>query len=394
MPVLLGLLLFSMLLTPGDSLECETCIATSSNCSGKMMTCSANEDTCAVSLTESKADQISVQSIAKGCSSTKACGQGPYSINLGKMFTSRGVAVCCKGANCSSISVPLPPVNNTVNGKKCPVCYSMLSPCSSSDVAECTGAEDRCLDLSIKSGTIKITMKGCTTKSYCDALSQNVKNTFKEAASGMIDGKCTEASDSLECETCIATSSNCSGMLMNCSANENTCAVSLTESKADQISVQSIAKGCSSTKACGQGPYSINLGKMFTSRGVAVCCKGANCSSISVPLPPINNTVNGKKCQACYSMLSPCSSSDVAECTGAEDRCLDLSIKSGTIKTTMKGCTTKSYCDALSQNVKNTFKEAASGMIDGKCTKANKAPPSSRFPLLALSWLLLVKILL
>nr|XP_034976719.1 phospholipase A2 inhibitor 25 kDa subunit-like [Zootoca vivipara] len=194
MPVLLGLLLLSVLLTPGDSLECETCVGTGASCNGKKMSCSANEDTCAVSLTESKVDQVSTQTIFKGCSSTKACGQGLYSINLGKMMTTRGMAVCCKDADCTSVSVSLPPINNKVNGKKCPACYSLLSPCSS-DVAECTGAEDQCLDLSIKSGGIEITMRGCTTKNYCEALSQNVKNTFKEVASGTIDGKCTQANN-------------------------------------------------------------------------------------------------------------------------------------------------------------------------------------------------------
>ncbi|CAI5781115.1 phospholipase A2 inhibitor subunit gamma B-like [Podarcis lilfordi] len=191
MPVPLGLLLFSVLLTPGDSLECETCLGLDSNCNGTMERCSTHEDTCSVAFVEATVAEVTSQEIRKGCLSTHACGLAPFYLNLGKMFIARGKAVCCEGNDCASVSPQVPPINNTANGKKCPACLSLMGPCSS-ELAECTGAEDYCLDGILKSapGWSDFIIRGCTTKSYCAILEKKIgpANIF-----GSVVGKCEPA---------------------------------------------------------------------------------------------------------------------------------------------------------------------------------------------------------
>ncbi|XP_053254008.1 phospholipase A2 inhibitor gamma subunit B-like [Podarcis raffonei] len=204
--------------------------------------------------------------------------------------------------------------------------------------------------------------------------------------------------DSLECETCTAAGASCKGSMTKCGADDDTCFVAFSESKIAGKSYERILKGCAPALVCSLGPFYVNLGQMFTSRGMTICCEGAECSSDSAQLPPMMKKVNGKTCPACYS-LTPTCPAKVTKCTGIEDHCLDASIKTGGFGITMKGCTTKTYCDiiqlnALSRNFKSTLRAVTSAILDGKCEPASKAPPSLRFPLLALSWLLLVKILL
>ncbi|CAI5781120.1 phospholipase A2 inhibitor subunit gamma B-like [Podarcis lilfordi] len=149
-------------------------------------------------------------------------------------------------------------------------------------------------------------------------------------------------------------------------------------------------KGCVSSHICGLESFYLNLGKMITARGMAVCCKGDDCASVSPQVPPISSKANGKKCPACFSLYPPCSTEE-AECTGDEDYCLDATIKSGVNEITVKGCTTKSFCAVVQEMIGTPFH--TSETLNAQCKPANKAP-SSRFPLLALLGLLAVKIVL
>ncbi|XP_061453731.1 phospholipase A2 inhibitor gamma subunit B-like [Rhineura floridana] len=199
--------------------------------------------------------------------------------------------------------------------------------------------------------------------------------------------------DSLECEACIDLNNSCNGTMVTCGANEDTCAVSFSESIVVEVAGQITVKGCASSHVCSGEPFYLNFGQTFITRGSVVCCKGAACASASPELPPVNNITNGMKCPACVSLLGPCST-DVAECTGAENYCIDIVYQTGGPEITIKGCTTKTYCAALQQNIAITLNVPPSAIIKTKCEPANKAPLSSRFPLLALSGLLMVIILL
>ncbi|XP_077788711.1 phospholipase A2 inhibitor gamma subunit B-like isoform X1 [Podarcis muralis] len=199
--------------------------------------------------------------------------------------------------------------------------------------------------------------------------------------------------DSLECETCTGPGLNCTGTMVNCSAAEDRCAVAVVEVTVADGPNQEIMKGCLSPGICGLEPFYLNLGKMFTARGKVVCCEGDDCASVSPQVPPISSKSNGKKCPACFTQNFPCSTEEV-ECTGDEDHCLDATLKSGVNEIIVKGCTSKSYCAAVQEMMRMTFHVTASETLNAQCKPANKAPPSSRFRLLALLGLLAVKILL
>ncbi|XP_054854909.1 phospholipase A2 inhibitor NAI-like [Eublepharis macularius] len=115
MEALLEIFLFSLLVTLGTSLQCETCSAVGKSCSGLPMTCSASHDTCSFSLAE-----------------TSIVGHG-------------GEILCCTGLSCALASPQLPPINATANGKQCPGCYSFAGSCVP-EVAYCTGSENYCFD--------------------------------------------------------------------------------------------------------------------------------------------------------------------------------------------------------------------------------------------------------
>ncbi|XP_077788712.1 phospholipase A2 inhibitor CgMIP-I-like isoform X2 [Podarcis muralis] len=155
--------------------------------------------------------------------------------------------------------------------------------------------------------------------------------------------------DSLECETCTGPGLNCTGTMVNCSAAEDRCAVAVVEVTVADGPNQEIMKGCLSPGICGLEPFYLNLGKMFTARGKVVCCEGDDCASVS---------------------------------------------PQGVNEIIVKGCTSKSYCAAVQEMMRMTFHVTASETLNAQCKPANKAPPSSRFRLLALLGLLAVKILL
>nr|XP_034973505.1 phospholipase A2 inhibitor subunit gamma B-like [Zootoca vivipara] len=180
MPAVLGLLFFSVLLTPGDLLECEKCTAEGTSCKGSVKRCSPDDDTCVVFLTEFKiGDSLECETCTEvGLNCT------------GKMENCSAAEYSCVVAVAEIVAVP--PISSKANGKKCPACFTQYSQCSTEE-AECTGDEDHCLDATIKSGAVEITVKGCTTKSYCAAVQEMIRTTFNVTASETLNAKCEPA---------------------------------------------------------------------------------------------------------------------------------------------------------------------------------------------------------
>ncbi|XP_062995740.1 phospholipase A2 inhibitor NAI-like [Elgaria multicarinata webbii] len=96
MQALLGLYLFSLLLTIGASLECETCIAEGKTCTGQKVKCSAGLDTCATVLTEVTVGSVTTQAIGKGCYLKSEC-------NNGKTVEANGMTITTT-INCNNAS--------------------------------------------------------------------------------------------------------------------------------------------------------------------------------------------------------------------------------------------------------------------------------------------------
>ncbi|XP_067318268.1 phospholipase A2 inhibitor gamma subunit B-like isoform X1 [Anolis sagrei] len=177
MNTLLVLFLCTLLPTLGAFLECETCFATSSNCTGGLEFCEDDENTCAIGITEKSQGGKIEFTVEKGCYSSENCTSRWTLVTFGQGEFIRKSANCCMEENCSAALSHLPPVNTTANGKHCPACYSLSKPCSPA-VVNCTGSENYCVDLMTYTlHTEKsIYVKGCTTESTCAGLQTGMWN--------------------------------------------------------------------------------------------------------------------------------------------------------------------------------------------------------------------------
>ncbi|KFQ32492.1 Phospholipase A2 inhibitor 25 kDa subunit, partial [Mesitornis unicolor] len=168
------------------SLQCEVCHGIGKSCSGPMKNCNSGEDICGIILHEVLIGGMAIPSSIKSCMPSSVCQLGPTTMNYGKVKARSHVA-CCTGNDCQTISVSLPPVDNTPNGHQCPACYSVDSFQCGNETVNCTGSETQCVDLAglMNSGgvTLKAAMRGCTTISEC-SIAGDGKNNL-----GMMDIK-------------------------------------------------------------------------------------------------------------------------------------------------------------------------------------------------------------
>ncbi|XP_063168196.1 phospholipase A2 inhibitor and Ly6/PLAUR domain-containing protein-like isoform X2 [Candoia aspera] len=170
MDALLTLFSISLLLTTGASLACETCFANRNSCLSGKEVCESGEDICAIGLTETSKGGKTMSTIEKGCYFSENCTSASVLVTFGHGEFLRKKILCCIGEDCKEDSPPWPPINMTANGKYCPACYSESAPCSVK-IAQCTGSENHCLDLTEHKYPEKsITLQGCTTEPICNAL--------------------------------------------------------------------------------------------------------------------------------------------------------------------------------------------------------------------------------
>ncbi|KAL8220103.1 UNVERIFIED_CONTAM: hypothetical protein K2H54_038597 [Gekko kuhli] len=73
MKTLLGLILFSVLLAPGASLKCATCMAVGDSCTGTPKWCGHGEDACVSIWMRVTTQGIPVDTITKKCIAKSAC---------------------------------------------------------------------------------------------------------------------------------------------------------------------------------------------------------------------------------------------------------------------------------------------------------------------------------
>ncbi|XP_058051907.1 phospholipase A2 inhibitor LNF1-like [Ahaetulla prasina] len=73
MQLLLGLFVFSVLLTAGNSLSCELCSSQGLDCSGSKQECAFDNPVCMKLTTEISVGLEKVQSTVKSCSPKDAC---------------------------------------------------------------------------------------------------------------------------------------------------------------------------------------------------------------------------------------------------------------------------------------------------------------------------------
>ncbi|XP_053254103.1 phospholipase A2 inhibitor NAI-like isoform X4 [Podarcis raffonei] len=149
MQTLLRSFLFFVLLTKGNSLECETCTDVGTSCMGRMKTCVEGQDTCIVVFLESIIDGKVLQTVVKGCASSEKCSYPPKHMTIGKGKSIRTSLSCCTGSDCASIVPP-----------------------------RCGEFRD-------------IIMKGCTIKSTCAAMNKGIPPILEEKDTIVVNARCT-----------------------------------------------------------------------------------------------------------------------------------------------------------------------------------------------------------
>ncbi|XP_053254006.1 phospholipase A2 inhibitor gamma subunit B-like isoform X1 [Podarcis raffonei] len=154
----------------GFSLECWSCETTGRNCQGQRQTCPIDYEECGVLQLERSFGQ-NKQTTVKNCTQSNNCDKELAVFNMGKRRTILGKISCCTADDCKSIN-PLRPRKITVNGFRCPSCYSVHGVCVEESM-ECSGDEYYCAQLfqtpSTGGNTVTV-IKGCANKAYCDQM--------------------------------------------------------------------------------------------------------------------------------------------------------------------------------------------------------------------------------
>ncbi|XP_050784580.1 phospholipase A2 inhibitor and Ly6/PLAUR domain-containing protein-like [Gopherus flavomarginatus] len=158
------------LLGLGACLQCEVCSVFGRTCRGGMETCSSEEDSCAITVFESQIEGLDIQQVTKSCMASSECRASPVVTRFGEGMAIRRNTTCCVGDACSTASITMPPANTIPNGRLCPACSSVFTPCIEKTLA-CTGSETHCIavtgSITMGSFSFKATLKGCATESAC-----------------------------------------------------------------------------------------------------------------------------------------------------------------------------------------------------------------------------------
>ncbi|XP_061453729.1 urokinase plasminogen activator surface receptor-like [Rhineura floridana] len=396
MQTLLGLFTCLVLVTTGNSLECEVCSALGTSCTGSTQTCEAGKDTCIITMSEHTLVGYTMQMIDKGCASSNVCKHGPKYMDFGQGKQLRSIVTCCVGEACRTAAPQLPLTITKPNGKRCPACYtSSPGACKDEETVACVGPQQSCLDLAVTVtyGTIVVNtaQKGCVSKSVCDDLRRNETNVFG-VRSVVTKAECkaplTQAvlgflffavflsrGTSLECEICTGIGSSCTGMMKSCDAGQDTCAVTFTEVSLAGTTTQSVVKNCEFSSVCNLPPTYMNVGQGQYVKSHIACCMGDDCKTAFPQFPPAMDKPNGKRCPACYSFFFGGCEAEMVDCVGIEDYCLDMVEKvtygKFTINIIMKGCVSKPVCAAKVGEV--TVAGAHSDITKAECTPASVA---------------------
>ncbi|KAF4098874.1 hypothetical protein G5714_020904 [Onychostoma macrolepis] len=157
MDLQISVFLLFILFTAGHSFSCYECSGLMGSCAAQnVKACPSGFSKCMSSTTVAQVGEISSKVKIKACAADCVSG----SMNLGIAKTS---FACCNTDRCNLQDAPDP--SNVPNGKTCYFCDEK----SCSNILSCSGSEDRCFKATGTFGGQSTVIKGCVSKSICDA---------------------------------------------------------------------------------------------------------------------------------------------------------------------------------------------------------------------------------
>ncbi|XP_056302525.1 urokinase plasminogen activator surface receptor-like [Danio aesculapii] len=147
-------------ITKGRSLSCYQCTGVTGSCAGQTATtCQSGLSMCESLTVVTKIVGITSKVKAKDCAA--GCSSGSMNFGIIKMSSD-----CCNSDLCNVQDAPDPSAG-TPNGNTCYTCNGK----SCSKVLRCTGTEDHCISATGSFAGQTAVVKGCVSKSICDAAS-------------------------------------------------------------------------------------------------------------------------------------------------------------------------------------------------------------------------------
>ncbi|KAK9955018.1 hypothetical protein ABG768_014926 [Culter alburnus] len=157
MDLQISVFLLFVVFTAAHSLSCYKCMGRNGSCVGQTVkTCPSGSSQCMSLTMVTQIGNISREVKVKDC--YPACQNG--SLNLG---SSKSTYSCCDTDLCNVQDAPDHP-SIFPNGKKCFSCDGQ-----SCSTVSCSGTEDRCVKATAIYGDLSVLLKGCVSKSICDA---------------------------------------------------------------------------------------------------------------------------------------------------------------------------------------------------------------------------------
>ncbi|KAM9114334.1 phospholipase A2 inhibitor and Ly6/PLAUR domain-containing protein-like [Pangshura tecta] len=265
-------------------------------------------------------------------------------------------------------------------------CFTELSVCSSSaNTTQPEATKEFCLSVKNPPKT-----QGWI---YCCHITMKSFLAVCTLAAFLATGAC------LRCARCEGEGTSCTETLQTCSAGQTSCGVVLTEMTLNGEKTQTIVKGCATPSQCKAAFVSTNFGKQTMTRTSIACCQTDSCTPAPAKVPPADTTLNGRRCQGCYTSSSEQCREETIQCTGAETQCMDIAgyLNSGgsATKTVMKGCGSEYVCAQVNAG-SAPFAGINREVTTARCTSASRAAGPALGPagllLPALAGLLLLKI--
>ncbi|XP_067279430.1 urokinase plasminogen activator surface receptor-like [Pseudorasbora parva] len=157
MDLQVSVFLLFVLFTAGHSLSCYECLGLAGSCADqKLKTCPSGSSQCMSVTAVTQVGDVTSKVQTKDCA--VACQSVSLNIGLMRMTTS-----CCNTDQCNAQDAP--DSSSTPNGKTCYSCDGQ----SCSKTMGCSGNEDRCIKSTGSFGGQSLVLKGCASKSMCDA---------------------------------------------------------------------------------------------------------------------------------------------------------------------------------------------------------------------------------